>query len=523
MVAGRAVTGTFLIVSLAVMIGWRMMPALAGSIDGRVVRKVQGVGLQGIRIKLYDEKWRVLRSTVSGPSGGYTFADLPEGRYYVQAVGDTTYAGRFSGDADSRQDAVTVTVFGPEPTRFVDLPLRRWGSLSGRVVALQDRSPVAQAQIRLYDHGWRPQRSVRTDGSGGFKIDQLGGGRYFLLTWNDQGLVDVVHPGFPLQAGGWPPQGGEPVAVELDGDAGPIELALPPGGAIAGRVTRTTDGTPLERVTITVLTPSLDVVRETTSRATGTYSVSGLPEGQYHVRTYNTDGYVDVYQDGAPDTGSAKPVEVRPGLTREDVDFRLDVGGGVSGRIMGPGDAGLPDVEVLLYDEDWKVKGSGRTDKEGRYRVAGLAAGVYRLRTASGPETIDRCYGSELGCTGAQLTRVRRGMDTADVDVTLPPAGTLTGRVVNRSTGAGLRSVYISVFDPDWNFVCGDEVDLRGSFSIGKIPGGTYYVQASNSEGFGEVYYPDAKTRNGARSVAIVPGHDAAFIQLALEPQSGAP
>ena len=71
--------------------------------------------------------------------------------------------------------------------------------------------------------------------------------------------------------------------------------------------------------------------------------------------------------------------------------------------------------------------------------------------------------------------------------------------------------------------VCGDEVDLRGSFSIGKIPGGTYYVQASNSEGFGEVYYPDAKTRNGARSVAIVPGHDAAFIQLALEPQSGAP
>ena len=521
--AGRAVIGTFLSVSLAIMIGWSMTLAWAGSIDGRVVRKVEAVGLQGITIKLFDEKWRLLRSTVSGPSGRYTFADLAEGRYYVQAVGDTTYAGRFAGDADSRQDAVAVPVFAPESTRFVDLPLRRWGSISGRVFALQNRSPVRQAQIRVYDHGWRPQRSVRTDGSGGFRIDQLGAGRYFLLTWNDQDLVDVVYPGLPLQAGGWPPQGGEPVAVELDGDAGPIELALPPGGAIAGRVTRTTDGTPLERVTIAVLTPSLDVVRETTSSASGTYSVSGLPEGQYHVRTYNTVGFVDVYQDGAPETGSAKPVEVRPGLTREGVDFRLDLGGVVSGRIMGQGGVGLSDVEVLLYDEDWKVKGSGTTDKEGIYRVAGLAAGVYRLKTASGPKTIDRCYGSELGCTGAQSVRVKAGMDTANVNVTLTPAGTIAGMVVNRSTGSGMRNVYISVFDPDWNFVCGDEVDLRGLFSIGKIPEGTYYVQASNSEGFGEVYYPDAKSRNGARSVDIVPGHDASFIQLALEPQSGAP
>lgn len=515
----RRLSVAVFVVIAALMIVGGVRPACSGSIGGRVVRKLDGVGLPGISVKLFDGRWQVLRSTVSGESGGYVFQNLAEGRYFLQALGDRTYAGRFSGDTDSRKDAAPVTVSETQSPVVLDILLQRLGVLAGRVVSSIDCSPIEQVQIRVYDHGWKPLRSVRTDSSGSFTVGGLSGGRYYLLTWNEQGWVDAVYPGHALQPGRWPPEGGEPVRIELDAAADSLEIALHPGGAITGRVTRAADEAALEGIGIAVLTPSLELVRETTTRAKGAFSVSGLPTGSYHVRTSNTQGYVDVFEDGAADAESAKLLVVQQGNVREGVNFKLVSGGRVSGRITDLQGVGIPKAEVQLYDESWLVKGSGVSDDQGNYCVVGLASGVYKLKTSTGTRTVDRCYGSEQGCFGARLISVQAGRTEANVNLSLAPAGMLSGVVVDRSTGTGLRHVYISVFDREWQFVSGDEADLRGGFSIEKLPEGAYYVQATNSEGYGEVYYRDTRSREGAATVRVIPGRDPAPIQLELGPR----
>jgi hypothetical protein len=492
--------------------------AWAGSIEGKIIRKADGAGLAGIDVRVYTGNWQPFKSTVSGESGSYVVREIPEGRYFVQAAGEPAYAVQFHPGTSVRREATPVEILEGEPPLTIDFVLRGWGSLSGRVLASDRSSPLPRVHVRVYDSRWRPLLSVQTDDAGVFKVGRLGTGRYHLLTWNDQGLVDVAYPGVPLQGGPWPPDGAEPVGVELDAETGNIVLALVQGGEISGRVTKERDGSPLEEVNISVRPLQSNDARETKTNGLGEYTVAGLIAGKYLVKASNREGFADAHYAGASSERSASPVQVEQGHRSANVNFRLVEGGSISGRISDEAGVGIPGVEVRLYDTEWEFRGSGKTDDHGVYRVGGLAAGAYLLKTSSGAATIDRCYGSEKGCAGARAVPVKQGATTPEINLSLAAGCTVSGMVVNRSDGAGLRNVYVSVFDHNWEFVAGDEVDLNGAFWVGKIPEGSYFVQATNSEGLGEAYYPDARSPDAAAPVKVAAGQDPPLIRILLGP-----
>ena len=85
-------------------------------------------------------------------------------------------------------------------------------------------------------------------------------------------------------------------------------------------------------------------MKNTTTDASGNYTVAGLPTGNYFVRTNPnavTQNYVAQMYNGFPSDGllatTGTPVDVTVGTTHTGVNFALVSGGSLSGTVTGGG------------------------------------------------------------------------------------------------------------------------------------------------------------------------------------------
>jgi hypothetical protein len=69
---------------------------------------------------------------------------------------------------------------------------------------------------------------------------------------------------------------------------------------------------------------------------------------------------------------------VPPATPATAIDVALDSDGLFSGRVVDPRGQGLPEAEVAVID-DQQVVATVTTDREGFFRVGGMAAGTYQL------------------------------------------------------------------------------------------------------------------------------------------------
>ncbi|HEX8408104.1 MAG TPA: carboxypeptidase-like regulatory domain-containing protein [Thermoanaerobaculia bacterium] len=112
------------------------------------------------------------------------------------------------------------------------------------------------------------------------------------------------------------------------------------------------------------------------------------------------------------------------------VDVMLERAATLRGRVH-RGDRGVPDVHVtILSGSRTRRDASANTDAEGKFEIGGLAPGPYRLGIFQMDQLIDRTM--EVEAPG-------------NVDVALPPAGTLQARVIDAATGGPVREFAFSV------------------------------------------------------------------------------
>lgn len=146
------------------------------------------------------------------------------------------------------------------------------------------------------------------------------------------------------------------------------------------------------------------VTRSANTGAGGTYSITGLPAGEYEVRIYPSgafDDYAPEYYDDAWIYSSATIVEVGAGSIALD-DVVLEPAGWVTGRITDQDGAPLANSWVSLQEEEIGAGYGVQTDAQGYYDTrdndltASLPPGDY-LVSSSGPDSNaadDAVYGS---------------------------------------------------------------------------------------------------------------------------------
>lgn len=167
-------------------------------------------------------------------------------------------------------------------------------------------------------------------------------------------------------------------------------------GGVSGQVVLATDGTPLRKVTVTLISTSERVYYRfgqqpgnsltKSTDATGHFQFGAVPPGEYRVGLDRT-GFLSAGRMSQQD--SSQSVSVSKGQQVDGLLFRMQPAGVIRGKIVDEDGDPLTGVTVIATTGSGQaINGSGPTNDLGEYRIAGLKPGRYFIVAQGGGQAI---------------------------------------------------------------------------------------------------------------------------------------
>ncbi len=306
--------------------------------------------------------------------------------------------------------------------------------------------------------------------------------------------------------------------------------------SISGTVTDEADGHPLAFVRVHLRCDYPYVNTETLTGTTGAYTFEGLEANTCYVWTENQLGYFDeVWNDHQCDRWGCSyhwldgdPIVISEGEDVTDIDFALERGGEVRGRVTdGTTGARLADVWITVYDSTGRYVMGGYTDTDGGYRAGLLHEGTYFVWAyhgsyaaelyddiPCGPDCPDPTVGTPVA--------VARGQIVDGTDFALTPLPTVSGTVTELPDGTPAYT-WVEFYDENGNFV--DDVwtsHRTGAYTLSVYPG-TYYLIAEGTYGHASEIWQEISCAGTCDPTTGTPvtvqfGTDATGIDFTLDP-----
>lgn len=252
--------------------------------------------------------------------------------------------------------ATLLTDYIQAGTNGVLLTLLPGAVVAGQVVRRDTGAPIADRDVMLNSQLAVERNTARTDTEGFFFLSNVAPGTQTI------DLIDnelVVTP--------------ETGRIEVNADGGPEDLVLlaAPGGRISGRVHEKVSGDGLGGITITCYERNDNVVpRKTVSRSDGTYAFTGLRTAAHRVYIQKPAGYASDHET------ENQEVAARVGEETADINFPLIRGLRITGQVLDTNNKPIEGVHVSAYDSKTGASDGNETTADGRFVLAGFAAGA---------------------------------------------------------------------------------------------------------------------------------------------------
>jgi hypothetical protein len=288
-----------------------------GSIAGTVT---EGIGEIEVCAKAVDES---SYECVPLPDGGpYEIPNLPEGKYEVGFWPVGNFVTQFWQEAPTWKEAEPLQVIASQTTGGVDATLVPGATIKGLVTASATGAPVGE--VEACATSGEIERCAKSNAAGEYEIDGLAGGvlNLWILNFYAQNAVaDVVSE----------PYSGGAIEVSSGMVTPGVNVALGPGGQIAGTVRLASTGAPLGGVLVCVTTaasPSpLGCLRTPNSGAyrfmrvwPGSYKVVFSPEPS---GTEGPNSYPTQWWGGQSTFDAAAPITIAPPAIVNNIDAAL--------------------------------------------------------------------------------------------------------------------------------------------------------------------------------------------------------
>jgi hypothetical protein len=321
--------------------------------------------------------------------------------------------------------------------------------IRGRIVASDSGRPIRRAVVRLSSAAVRESRSTSTDQDGRFEFTQLPAGAYNISA-SKSGYVQM---GYKQTRPNAPPR---PVTVGEREVAERIDIALPPGGVITGRIVDEF-GDPVSDVFVAAQRQQysnnarrpVSAGSPSGSNDIGEFRIYGLSPGDYYVAATpraqgspietSTDrtGYALTYYPATPDVSAAQRIHVSAGDTVSNIVIALTLTrtARISGTVLDgegrPARGGNVMVTSRASGPGTMPTANAFVRQDGSFTVTGVAPGDYTLRAfINGPQQGGLQRPSTLSTANVTVT----GTDVNDLILQPQAPTTVSGRLTGQAS-----------------------------------------------------------------------------------------
>ena len=252
---------------------------IAGAIAGRVT-DAAGNGIQNVSVTVTDPNAPFFQTygSQTAADGSYLAANLPAGDYQVCFYSGGAVGGSSTGYLDECYDnqqpyggtGNPVPVVAGQTHSAVDAQLATGGAISGHVVDNHGQ-PAADIDVMIFGGG-----GASTDSQGNYTVSGLATGSYGLCFYGGFTTSAAAPYGYGGNCG----SGGVGTDVTA-GQTSTVDGTVAVAGAVGGTVTGANG--PIEGVVVSVVSPTLGDVQETSTDAAGNYQITGVPPGTYQI------------------------------------------------------------------------------------------------------------------------------------------------------------------------------------------------------------------------------------------------
>jgi hypothetical protein len=516
-----------------------------GAIAGQVTdTSTNAAGLSNIWVDAYDESGYRVGSALSETNGDYEIIGLFGNTYYVrtdsfgQNFVDQWFDNAAVTEGDIPLDASPVEVYTGWTTGNVDFALAEGSMISGNV---SDRSTqaVSNVWVDAYTSDGQWLRSGYTDTGGDYLVAGLPDGTFFARTY--VGGLNYANEWYDdIAVTGWDiPDGATALFLTSGVTRADVDFSLADGAIISGAVTGA-GGWALADVGVDVYMADSTWMGRGTTDTNGNYAVAALPEQTYYARTEAGDlNYIDEWHFDiiAMDTfvpTNAVPIAATSGATAAGIDFSLDRGGVVAGRVTDEDSNPIVGPTVDAFDvTDGHWIASGPTDTGGTYAIVGLASGLYSIRTYASPANYADEWYANVPVTGALLPEeaaevsITAGLTNAGVNFALAAGAAVSGLVSEASllpgTTQGIAGVSVELYDSNGTPIADDVTAYDGTYEISSLGAGVYYARVDvGTEHYIEEWYSNVvaigvEFASNATPFSVTTGATRAGIDFALD------
>lgn len=476
----------------AVTTGVDFALARAGGVSGRITDATSGAGVPGAWVYLYPSTGDgfSVRSASTSADGSFSFTRLVPGTYFLRTSSERYMDELWDGIPCEGGCTVTtgtpVVVASGAVTTGVDVDLQLGGSVSGTVTAA-----ATGAQLYGYVTLYGPAGLTRSAYaySGEFLFEGLPAGTYYAKA-EASGYADQLWDGILCEPS-CAPASGTPIVVTLGHETQGVDFSLVRLGSLGGGIREATTAFPLGGVSVRVYSSGGSLVDYEYSGETGEYRSAGLSAGTYYAVAVSPTHLDELFDDRAretscdPTTGTA--ITVSLGSDVDSVDFELQRGGGITGRLTAAADGSpVSGAVVEVFDASGTKVTSVVSSVLGGYFVGDLRTGIYFVRVRSTVNQIGQLYDG-IPCAASCLVTsgtpvaVTAGLATEGIDFSLEEAGSISGTVINALSGLPVAGLYVRVHDTSGAYLRYGTTDSQGRYKVTGLDAGSHFVLASAS------------------------------------------
>jgi Carboxypeptidase regulatory-like domain len=197
------------------------------------------------------------------------------------------------------------------------------GQITGKVLAASNSVPLEGIEVCAWlMEGTEEPPCVLTDVNGNYTLKELASGQYIVefAAPFESGLNYITQ----YWEGTTSFSNATPVSVSSSGTVSGIDAKLAIGGRITGRVTDAFTSAALNGAHACAVGLHAEAFSCSKSEASGEYTISGLPSGEYEVVFFDGPGYKPQAYNGKSPPSEANPVSVSAGSVTTGINAALE-------------------------------------------------------------------------------------------------------------------------------------------------------------------------------------------------------